>query len=265
MTIREAVAITRRQFPFTDYIPAEVDRRGAHLNVARTVLRHLAAGATILDFGCGPCDKTAVVQMLGFRCSGYDDLGDEWHALPGSREKILSFAQACGIDFRLATGGKLPFEKNSFDMVMLHDVLEHLHDSPRELLNDLLELTTPEGLLFATVPNAANVRKRLELARGGTNLPRYYDYYWSPGRWRGHVREYVRGDLVRLAEYLNLDVLEIRACDHMLTKCPGPIRPAFLALSGLFAGWKDTWSLVARKMPGWKPRRGLAECGSIRA
>jgi hypothetical protein len=34
----------------------------------------------------------------------------------------------------------LPFDKCSFDMIMLHDVLEHLHDSPRDLLNDLFEL-----------------------------------------------------------------------------------------------------------------------------
>ena len=35
-----------------------------------------------------------------------------------------------GIDFKLVTDNSLPFERNQFDMIMLNDVLEHLHDSP---------------------------------------------------------------------------------------------------------------------------------------
>ena len=70
-------------------------------------------------------------------------------------------------------------------MVMLNHVVEHLHDFPRDLLNDLLTLVKPSGLLFITVPNAGNVRKRLDLLRGKTNLPPYEGYYWYPGRWRG--------------------------------------------------------------------------------
>ena len=31
------------------------------------------------------------------------------------------------------------FKRSSFDMVMLHDVIEHLHDSPRTLLDDLVD------------------------------------------------------------------------------------------------------------------------------
>ena len=45
-------------------------------------------------------------------------------------------------------------------MVMLHGVVEHSKQLSREFLNDLLELTRPGGLLFITVPNAVNNRKR---------------------------------------------------------------------------------------------------------
>ena len=58
-------------------------------------------------------------------------------------------------------------------MVMSHDVLEHLHHSPRDLLNDLCELIKPNALLFITVPNAVNIRKRIDVLRGKTNLPDY--------------------------------------------------------------------------------------------
>lgn len=243
-------------FPFEGYMSSGVVG-GAYLNIAHTASRHLARGAAILDFGCGPCDKTGILQFLGFNCAGYDDLQDDWHGLADNRERVISFARQCGIDFRLAQSGPVPFARQSFDMIMLHDVLEHLHDSPRDLLNDLLLLAKPEGLLFVTVPNAVNIRKRIDVLRGRTNLPPFEGFYWHPGSWRGHVREYVRDDLVQLAEFLGLEILELRGCDHMLQKVPGITRPAYRAVTSVFNSWKDSWTLVARKTPDWTPRKTL--------
>jgi len=105
-------------------------------------------------------------------------------------------------------------------MVMCHDVLEHLHDSPRELLNDLAELIKPTGLLFITVPNAVNIRKRISVLVGNTNHPRFDTYYWYPGPWRGHVREYVRKDLELLCQYLGFTIEQLNGCHHMLHVLP---------------------------------------------
>jgi SAM-dependent methyltransferase len=170
MTVDEAIRRLIDEFPFKGYLTPEKTVKRRCSNIAYTVLRYLQPGNTILDFGCGPCDKTAVLQFLGFHCSAYDDLRDDWHKIPGNREKIISFVNSCGIDFKEANEGKLPFDNNSFDMIMLHDVLEHLHDSPRDLLNDLLELAKPKGLLFVTVPNAVNIRKRIDVLFGRTNM-----------------------------------------------------------------------------------------------
>lgn len=247
-------------------LPSGSDKaRNAYITVAEVALRYLKPGSKILDFGSGPCDKTAVLQQLGFHCSAYDDLQDEWHRLPGNPEKIIAFTKQCGIDFQLADESKkLPFAKNSFDMIMLHDVLEHLHSSPRDLLNDLLELAKPDGLLFVTVPNAVNIRKRIDVLFGRTNLPRFEGYYWYPGVWRGHIREYVRGDLVQLANYLDLDILEVRSCDHMLQKLPTALRPFYLLLTGIFSGWKDSWILVAKKRTDWAPKKSLPDTDLMR-
>jgi len=114
-------------------------------------------------------------------------------------------------------------------------------------------------LLFVTVPNAVNIRKRIDVLFGNTNLPRFESYYWYPGSWRGHVREYVRNDLVKLSEYLNLEVLELRSCDHMLEKLPSSIRPAYLLVTSIFRGWKDAWLLVARKRQGWSIKKTLPQ------
>ena len=255
VTPEQALTKVVEQFPFDGYMLSNRERKRMYLDIAGTVLSYLKPGDTILDFGCGPCDKTAVLQFLGFRCSGYDDLQDNWHKLPENREKILGFARECGVDFALGGDDGLPFEKESFDMVMLHHVLEHLHHSPRDLMNDLLELCKPEGLLFVTVPNAVNIRKRIHVLFGRTNLPRFEIYYWYPGAWRGHIREYTRDDLAELTEYLDLEVLELRGCDHLLQALPKGVEPLYLLITGILDGLKDSWLLVARKRPGWHPRK----------
>lgn len=253
--IEEAVRHVMNVFPFGDeYMRPEPAR---YQDIAATALRYLKPSSTILDFGCVPCDKTAVLQSLGFRCSACDDLEDDWHKIPGNRDKILAFANELGIDFKHGKEQLLGGKRNAFDMIMLHDVLEHLHDSPRDLLNDLLELAKPGGLLFVTVPNAVNVRKRISVLFGKTNLPRFEGYYWYPGAWRGHVREYVRDDLVLLCRYLNLDVLELRSCDFMLGKLPTGLRSAYVLATNLFRGFKDSWLLVSRKRQHWEPKKTL--------
>lgn len=255
--IDEAIARVCQSFPFDNYMRVESGRYNA---IAKTVLRYLEPGSTILDFGCGPCDVTAVLQILGFRCSACDDLKDEWHGRSGNQEKIRSFADKCGIDFRQTNGGERGFEKNTYDMVMLLDVLEHLPDSPRNLLNDLLESVKPEGLLFVTVPNAVNVRKRAAVVLGRTNLPRFESYYWYPGRWRGHIREYVRHDLILLSTYLNLEILQISDCNLMLERIPNRLlRSAYVLMMNIFSGLKDSWILVAKKRPNWMSKKTLPQ------
>ncbi len=255
-SIGETVQRVSTRFPIEGYMTS-IKAGGSYSTVATTVLKYLEPGSSILDFGSGPCDKTAILQELGFKCSACDDLEEDWHKAPGQRERILGFVKETGIDFRAPDRAGIPFDKEQFDMVMLHDVLEHIHDTPRELLNDLLELTKPEGLLFITVPNQVNIKKRIEVLFGRTNLTAYETFYWSQIPWRGHVREYVRDDLVKLASYLGLDVLELRGVDHMLQKIPGSVRAPYLALTSIFDGWKDSWLMVARKPKGWAPRRTL--------
>jgi SAM-dependent methyltransferase len=257
-TIRRAIDDWRKLFPFRDYMNTELaEERYAELVGA--VLRHVPAGGSVLDFGAGPCDTLGILRQLGFSCAACDDLMDPWHQGEGAREKILAYTRAAGIDFRKIEGPGLPFHEPVFDLVMMHDVLEHLHDSPRELLNDMLALAKPEGLFFTTVPNAVNLRKRLAVLRGRTNLPAYDGFYWTPGPWRGHVREYTRGDLESLCEYLGLDIVELRAADHMLDKLSPLLRRVYRSATSWLPGLKDTWLLVGRKRRGWAPRRTASE------
>ena len=78
-------------------------------------------------------------------------------------------------------------------------------------------------------------------------MPPYASYYWYPGSYRGHVREYVRGDLQQMTEYLQLKVVELRGCHHMVGRVPSIARPVYKAMTAIFPGWRDSWTLVAQK------------------
>ena len=107
--------------------------------------------------------------------------------------------------------------------------------------------------MLITVPSAVNLRKRLAVLLGRTNLPRFESYYWYPGPWRGHIREYTKGDLRLLSQCLGLRIVELKSCDHMLQLLPPFWRPLYLAITAVLRDCKDSWLLLATKDKGWKP------------
>jgi hypothetical protein len=66
-------------------------------------------------------------------------------------------------------------------------------------------------------------------------------------------------DLMLLSEYLILAITELRACDHMMQKLPSMGRPMYLAMTKVFQGWKDSWSLIAKKNSDWVPKKTLPQ------
>jgi 2-polyprenyl-3-methyl-5-hydroxy-6-metoxy-1,4-benzoquinol methylase len=253
-SIKDAIELVRSHFPFPGYVDALAD---GSTSIAKLIMKYVAPSPAvkILDFGCGPGDKTAVLAALGYQCSGYDNLQDDWHKVPENRAAIFKFYSAMNMDFHESMQGEpFPWPANMFDVVMTNDVIEHIHDSPRTSFNGLVNMIKEGGYFLVSVPNAVNIRKRIDVARGRTNYQQFNFYYWHPDPWRGHVREYTKGDLRELAENLGLKIVELKAGDHMLRRIPKALHAPYLAVTGIFPAWKDTWLLLAQKPSGWKPR-----------
>jgi SAM-dependent methyltransferase len=242
-SISDAITRMRAAYPFPDHLRPH---DGQYRVVAETVTHYLPPGSRVLDFGAGGCDKTAVLAVLGFECSAYDDLGDPWHLENDNRDRIARFAHDSGVSLTVAQGEPWPYPERAFDMVIALNVLEHLHESPRELLKQLIASLKDNGYLFVTVPNAVNIRKRIDVVRGRTNYPPFDDFYKSTGIWRGHVREYTKGDLERLAAFLPMSIVELDSYHHMLWKLSPWTIPVYRAVTTLFPSWRDSWMLVAR-------------------
>lgn len=241
-------------FPFRGYV--QEGGRQALARIVPRIARHArAAEPRLLDIGCGPMDRTAVMQRLGFACSAVDDLSDPWHRRDGNLDRIVAFAEREGIRFHLqdATNG-IPFPEESFDVVTLFDVIEHLHDSPRELLNAAGRHLRPGGVLAITMPNSTNLRKRIDVLRGRTNYPPLDQFFLSHEGWRGHVREYTLAETEHLCRLAGFEVLSATSFEGTAYDMLGGIPlKLFLGLVRLAPGLGSGLCVVARRPEGWRP------------
>jgi len=103
------------------------------------VTRHFPPGASLLDIGCG----TGWLAQHFASYTGIDGSAD-----------AVEIAQGLGRDvIRGDVDEPLPFEPESFDGVVMKDLLEHVAD-PVELVREVLRVLRPGGVVFASSPDA---------------------------------------------------------------------------------------------------------------
>ena len=110
-------------FPFEDYI-VENSHGDPYQTVFSIANKYLADNSNVLDFGSGPCDKTAIVSLLGHNCIAYDDMQDQWHMESDNSRKILEFATKVGIELINPNEKSIDSQKTAFDMIILNDIIE---------------------------------------------------------------------------------------------------------------------------------------------
>lgn len=252
----EAFKELKAHYPFSDAIGI----REYHSNRAlvKELNKHLDSfkGKRLLDIGCGPMSKTAIFQLLGCHCYGVDDLSDPWHLEGTNIQKIKNFAAQIGINFYKQKDGdySIPFDESSFDLVTSLSVIEHLHESPREMLNSMGKMVREGGLIVIKMPNSVNFRKRLSVLRGKTNYPPVNQFYDSDGTWRGHVREYTLQEIIYICKRSGFKVLSATTFEHLAhEKLVSPLREIYLMICNLIPTLRSSLLVVCKKPPGWKP------------
>ena len=127
-----------------------------------------------------------------------------------------------------AAGERLPFPDGAFDLVLSHEVLEHVEDD-HLAVSEIARALRRGGRLVVFVPNRGypfethGVYWRGRYHFGNIPLVNYL-----PRRWRNrlapHVRTYTRRDLERLFQGLPLRVVErtviFGAYDNMIARLP---------------------------------------------
>lgn len=103
-------------------------------------------GARILDVGCGDAGVPIAFAEAGAEAVGIEPFGR-------SVERGSVRAEEHGVDVELHEGfaESLPFPEASFDLVVLDNVLEHVNDRDRTLV-EIRRVLRPGGLLYLVTP-----------------------------------------------------------------------------------------------------------------
>ncbi len=131
------------------------------------VEKHIQPGK-MLDIGCGCGHLMEAARKRGWSIGGYD-------VDPVATQKVadrLGVEVACG-DFHSCDVG------TGYDLVAMHQVLEHLKE-PNRYLEKIHGLLNPGGILFVAVPNIRSLSSKLKfgLERMGLrrkNIGKYCD------------------------------------------------------------------------------------------
>ena len=159
----------------------------------------LYAGNKILDLGCATGDYSNNLKSIGYECTGVD-----------INPKYVEKTRGKGIDAYVMKGDDLNFSDNSFDTVLLFEVLEHV-DNPHNVLKEAKRVAKKNILI--TVPNCTQFS---ELKASGLT----YEHMLE----RDHINFFTKNDLEKLIsrESKNFKVEEDEATElHSLLSVSG--------------------------------------------
>jgi SAM-dependent methyltransferase len=135
---------------------------------AGAAARHVPAGGTVLDLGCGTGELTMMIAAGGIRATGCD--------ISPEMLRLAAAAGASGasraIDWvELEPGWDvLPFPAETFDAVIASSVLEYV-DDPGAVLRECCRTLRPGGVVLCTVPDPRHPVRWLEWMASQTARP----------------------------------------------------------------------------------------------
>ncbi|MCB8943121.1 MAG: class I SAM-dependent methyltransferase [Ardenticatenaceae bacterium] len=126
--------------PNWSYYPTYLSK----MKFVENTLNTISPDKQILDVGCG---EGALVKK--YRAKGYSIYGLDYNY----GEPFIMVGSVT----------KLPIESNSFDVVLLLDVLEHLPFPDQEVaLEEIFRILRPGGMFIFSIPNLAHLISRIK-------------------------------------------------------------------------------------------------------
>jgi ubiquinone/menaquinone biosynthesis C-methylase UbiE len=120
------------------------------------LVRLIGKGCSILEIGCRAGNLTQHFAS-----------GNQVVGVDVDRNALKLFEQRLGlkglwldVDFE-----QLPFDNNSFDVVVFSEVMEHVR-FPQKVLKEIARVLKPDGKLVGSVPNSFRLRNRLRFLAG---------------------------------------------------------------------------------------------------
>ena len=110
----------------------------------RRLRRHFPESGHLLEVGCGSGDLLIEFERLGYAVSGLDF----------SRTAVETARWAHGLEIACSSVEEADFNKGSFDIILMHHVIEHFFD-PLATLAQLRGWLKPGGVLVLGTPDVS--------------------------------------------------------------------------------------------------------------
>jgi 2-polyprenyl-3-methyl-5-hydroxy-6-metoxy-1,4-benzoquinol methylase len=196
------------------YLRASVARYGelmrlvnAHARVDREAIRALEVGGFLGAYPLALARLEIPVTLV-----------EHYGYYHGALDELAEYLAAAGVeiwDTDFTT--KLDTEPPKYTLVTNMAMLEHLPDSPKQLMENLRASTAADGLLVLEVPNIAYFHQRRRLLLGHSIHPSLESLYLSEAPYVGHHREYTVSELVQLVSWSGMQVRETVLFNYSLS------------------------------------------------
>ena len=127
---------------------------------ARVIMKYLDPkhGERVLDAGCGiGYYSFKLATKFGCKVDGVDiDIDDIEMA-----KKISGVTRVISVNFKICDISELDFSDNTFDKIILSEILEHVRDE-KKILNELHRVLKPRGHLIVSTPYVDVVKEYSE-------------------------------------------------------------------------------------------------------
>lgn len=190
----------------------------------------LPAGAKVMEVGCGAGRQSRTLKTLRpeLLVSGCD---------LSQRAITEAISYKDEVDYRVSDAARLPYEDNSFDAVMLFDVLEHVPD-PASVVSEIARVLKPGGIFHGFIPIEGQPRTFFRHLRNSKRLP---IAEWKRDRI-GHIQRFTDEEIIKLFAFHGLNTTEKSYSFHLM---------------GQILDIADYWQrdrLSRQNYPGWRKR-----------
>jgi 2-polyprenyl-3-methyl-5-hydroxy-6-metoxy-1,4-benzoquinol methylase len=164
---------------------------------------------------------------LCFKRLGYDvTVAEVYDYYKNAFDKLKIFLENEGLrvlDLDFTT--ILPKEsfKEKYDVILCLAVLEHLGESPQQLMSNIRNFLNQDGEALIEVPNIAYWSNRIKLLIGKSILPSIESIYISEFPFMGHRHEYTIREMKLLAQLSGFKIKHIACYNYSADSLLGTI------------------------------------------
>ena len=204
------------------------------VGINRGVFKYIGSGQKILSVGCGEGLLEVEAKKKGNSVYGIDIS----QKCVEKASKVLDGVFVCDLE----KADKLPFKHETFDIIILGDVIEHLLE-PAKMLKMIKPYLKKKGYIIASIPNVANWTVRIPLLLGKFNYGEEGVIVWQ------HYRFYTKKTACALIENSGYFVEKIDCTTSLVNVCYDYVK-RHVNLSSSLAGEKAIGkSIVQNKEP----------------